>query len=372
MCYTVVRNSSVRRFTVSSYQLSSKLMQEDQVLHSPSEIKKENPSMSKILIANRGEIACRIIETCQKLSIPTVAIHSTIDAKSPHVAMADEAICVGPASSSDSYLNIDRVCKAIQDSGSEGVHPGYGFLSENAEFARRVSQMKTPCGKAVKFIGPSEQAIIDMGDKITSKKIAKEAGVNCIPGYDGFVNTSQEAISVANQIGYPVMIKATSGGGGKGMRICYNDQQVTEGFALSTAEAKSFFNDERLFIEKFIERPHHIEIQLLAGRKSEPGFEIEHDLEILCFPERECSIQRRNQKILEESPSSMLKPETRAEMIRQVKSLVRKTNYQSAGTVEFLVDEDQNFYFLEMNTRLQVEHPVTEMVMLSLHISLYW
>ena len=216
MCYTVVRNSSVRRFTVSSYQLSSKLMQEDQVLHSPSEIKKENPSMSKILIANRGEIACRIIETCQKLSIPTVAIHSTIDAKSPHVAMADEAICVGPASSSDSYLNIDRVCKAIQDSGSEGVHPGYGFLSENAEFARRVSQMKTPCGKAVKFIGPSEQAIIDMGDKITSKKIAKEAGVNCIPGYDGFVNTSQEAISVANQIGYPVMIKATSGGGGKG------------------------------------------------------------------------------------------------------------------------------------------------------------
>lgn len=352
-----------RGFTSSTYQLSSKLMQTGESIRQAPPKTEPKPAMSKILIANRGEIACRIIETCKTLSIPTVAIYSTIDAKSPHVQMADEAICVGPASSSDSYLNVDRVCKAIQDSGAEGVHPGYGFLSENSEFARRVSQMKTPCGKSVKFIGPPEHAIIDMGDKITSKKIAKEAGVNCIPGYDGFVHSSEEAISVANQIGFPVMIKATSGGGGKGMRICYNDEQVAEGFVLSTAEAKSFFNDERLFVEKFIERPHHIEIQLLAGRKAQAeDAEVENDLEILCFPERECSIQRRNQKILEESPSTLLLPETRAEMIRQVKSLVRKTNYESAGTVEFLVDEDQNFYFLEMNTRLQVEHPVTEMV----------
>jgi propionyl-CoA carboxylase alpha chain len=216
--------------------------------------------------------------------------------------------------------------------------------------------MIAPSGENVKFIGPSAEAIIQMGDKITSKKIAEDAGVNIIPGYDGFVTSQEHAVKIANQIGYPVMIKATSGGGGKGMRICYTDDEVKEGFLLSTAEAKSFFNDERLFIEKFIEKPHHIEIQLLAGRK-EGG-----DLEILCFPERECSIQRRNQKILEESPSTLLLEETRAEMVRQVKRLVRSVDYRSAGTVEFLVDEKQNFYFLEMNTRLQVEHPVTEMV----------
>ena len=215
-----------------------------------------------------------------------------------------------------------------------------------------------------------------MGDKITSKKIAQEAGVNTIPGYDGFATSPSHAVEIANAVGYPIMIKATSGGGGKGMRICYNDDQVKEGFMLSTAEAKSFFNDERLFIEKFIEKPHHIEIQLLAGRKvlddddattaadvsSSSRSSSRGELEILCFAERECSIQRRNQKILEESPSTLLTDETRAEMIRQVKRLVRKVDYTSAGTVEFLVDEEQNFYFLEMNTRLQVEHPVTEMV----------
>ena len=321
----------------------------------------------KILIANRGEIARRIIKTCKKLNVRTVAVYSTADSKSPHVQEADEAICVGPTASSESYLRVDNICEAILQSGADAVHPGYGFLSENAEFASHVEKLQVPSGEDgsgthnVTFIGPKSDAIIAMGDKITSKQIAQDANVNVIPGYDGFVTSPDHAVEVANSIGYPIMIKATSGGGGKGMRICYNDEQVREGFVLSTAEAKSFFNDERLFIEKFIERPHHIEIQLLAGKKTKKDGS-EGEVEILCFPERECSIQRRNQKILEESPSTLLEPETRAEMIRQVKSLVRKVGYTSAGTVEFLVDEKQNFYFLEMNTRLQVEHPVTEMV----------
>ncbi len=318
-----------------------------------------SPPFQKILIANRGEIARRIIKTCHKLNIQTVAIYSTADSKSPHVQEADEAVCVGPTASSESYLNVDNVSHAIKQTNADAIHPGYGFLSENAHFCKVVEEL------GVKFIGPNSDAIIAMGDKITSKQIAKNANVNIIPGYDGFVTSQSHAVEIANSIGYPVMIKATSGGGGKGMRICYTDDQVKEGFVLSTAEAKSFFNDERLFIEKFIERPHHIEIQLLAGRRQiidEDGNLNEGELEILCFPERECSIQRRNQKILEESPSTLLKPETRAEMIRQVKRLVREVGYTSAGTVEFLVDEDQNFYFLEMNTRLQVEHPVTEMV----------
>jgi propionyl-CoA carboxylase alpha chain len=245
------------------------------------------PPFNKILIANRGEIARRVMRTCRNENISTVAIYSTIDSKSPHVTDADEAICIGPAASSLSYLDVDNVCKAIELTGAEAIHPGYGFLSENAEFARRVEEIIAPSGNAVKFIGPSSDAIIQMGDKITSKKIAKDAGVNVIPGYDGFVTSQDHAVTIANQIGYPVMIKATSGGGGKGMRICYADAEVREGFLLSTAEAKSFFNDERLFIEKFIEKPHHIEFQLLSGRKD--GGE----LEILCFPERECSIQRQ-------------------------------------------------------------------------------
>jgi len=316
------------------------------------------PAFTKVLIANRGEIARRIIRTCKQRGIQTVAIYSTADSKSPHVQEADEAICVGTALSSESYLDVNHVCKAIEISGAQAVHPGYGFLSENAGFASRVEKM------GVKFIGPHSDAITAMGDKITSKKIAMEAGVNVIPGFDGFVTSQEDAVRVANDIGFPVMIKATSGGGGKGMRICYKDDEVREGFVLSTAEAKSFFNDERLFIEKYIEKPHHIEFQLLSGRKlsdNENG-ENENELEIICFPERECSIQRRNQKILEESPSTLLTEETRAEMVRQVKMLVRNVNYESAGTVEFLVDEEQNFFFLEMNTRLQVEHPVTEMV----------
>jgi propionyl-CoA carboxylase alpha chain len=320
------------------------------------------PPFQKILIANRGEIARRIIQTCHKLNIKTVAIYSTSDSKSPHVQEATESICVGPTNSSESYLHIDNIKYAIQKSGADAVHPGYGFLSENAEFSSLFYDDHNENGKnGVAFIGPSPNAISAMGDKITSKQIAQDANVNIIPGYDGFVTSPQHAIQVANDIGYPIMIKATSGGGGKGMRICYNDDQVQEGFGLSSAEAKSFFNDDRLFIEKFIENPHHIEIQLLAGYKNSKDGN-NKELEILCFPERECSIQRRNQKILEESPSTLLTPETRAEMIRQVKSLVRKVGYTSAGTVEFLVDEHQHFYFLEMNTRLQVEHPVTEMV----------
>eukprot|EP00565_Helicotheca_tamesis_P005070 CAMPEP_0185727002 /NCGR_PEP_ID=MMETSP1171-20130828/2808_1 /TAXON_ID=374046 /ORGANISM="Helicotheca tamensis, Strain CCMP826" /LENGTH=783 /DNA_ID=CAMNT_0028395467 /DNA_START=199 /DNA_END=2551 /DNA_ORIENTATION=- len=313
------------------------------------------PAFSKILIANRGEIALRIIRTAHSLSIPTVAIHSTIDSNSLHVQHATESVCIGPAPSIDSYLNIDAVCEAIQMTGADAVHPGYGFLSENAEFANRIQNMN------VAFIGPNSDAIIAMGDKIQSKKIAREAGVNVIPGYDGVLSSPEEAVKVAQEVGYPIMMKAAGGGGGKGMRICYTDQEVYDTYSLCKAEAINFFNDERIFIERFIENPHHIEIQLLSGRKKGDAGEDEFD--ILCFPERECSIQRRNQKILEESPSVLLTPSTRSEMIKQVKQLVRKVNYTSAGTVEFLVDDSgKDFYFLEMNTRLQVEHPVTEMI----------
>ena len=309
-----------------------------------------SPPFQKILIANRGEIALRVIRTCRALGIKTVAVHSTIDVRSPHVLAADEAVCLGPAPTSESYLNIDAVCDAIIATGAQAVHPGYGFLSENADFARRITEM------GVTFVGPSPSAIVAMGDKITSKRIAREANVSVIPGYDGFVSSPDHAVEIAEEVGYPVMIKATAGGGGKGMRICRNAAEVKEGYQLSTAEAKSFFGDERLFIERYVEKPHHIEFQVLSGRNSNG------ELDILVFPERECSIQRRNQKVIEESPSVLLTPETRKEMARQVRSLVRNVDYESAGTVEFLVDEEQNFFFLEMNTRLQVEHPITELV----------
>ena len=309
-----------------------------------------SPPFQKILIANRGEIALRIIRTCRAMGIQTVAVHSSIDVRSPHVLAADEAVCLGPAPTSESYLNIDALCDAITATGAQCVHPGYGFVSENAEFCRRVTEM------GVKFAGPSPSAIVAMGDKITSKQIARDANVNVIPGFDGFVSSPEHAVEIAEEVGYPVMIKATAGGGGKGMRICRNAAEVKEGYQLSTAEAKSFFGDERLFIERYVEKPHHIEFQVLSGRNSNG------ELDILVFPERECSIQRRNQKVIEESPSVLLTPETRAEMARQVRSLVRLVDYESAGTVEFLVDEEQNFFFLEMNTRLQVEHPITELV----------
>ncbi|KAL9180548.1 hypothetical protein ACHAXT_011001 [Thalassiosira profunda] len=328
-----------------------------------------DPPFRKILIANRGEIAIRVIKSARQHGVKTVAVYSTADARSPHVTLADEAVCIGPPASSDSYLDIDRVCAAVDLTGSEGVHPGYGFLSENAAFAERVAHMtvnEEPHGgsneataerKGVKFIGPSNHAIHSLGDKIQSKLIADAAGVSTIPGYNGVVTSPEHALEIAKDIGYPVMIKASSGGGGKGMRICYDDDAVVEGYRLGSAEAKSFFGDDRLLVEKYVEDPHHIEIQVLSGKNPGTG-----ELDILCFAERECSIQRRNQKVVEESPSPHLLPSTRREMIRQVKSLVREVGYESAGTVEFLVDKDQNFYFLEMNTRLQVEHPVTEMI----------
>ena len=320
------------------------------------------PPLRKILIANRGEIAIRIIKSAREHGIKTVAIYSSADARSPHVTMADEAVCLGPNPASNaSYLDIDKVCEAVRMTNSEGVHPGYGFLSENCNFAERVESIvldnNNERRKNVKFIGPSTHAIQSLGDKIQSKVIAASANVSTVPGFNGVVTSPSHALEIAHDIGYPVMIKASAGGGGKGMRICYTDEEVLEGYRLSKAESKSFFGDDRLLVEKYVEDPHHIEIQVLAGTNPITG-----QLDILCFPERECSIQRRNQKVIEESPSPHLLPSTRSEMIRQVKSLVRAVGYESAGTVEFLVDARQNFYFLEMNTRLQVEHPVTEMI----------
>ncbi|TDH66194.1 uncharacterized protein CCR75_006193 [Bremia lactucae] len=300
----------------------------------------------KILVANRGEIAVRVMRTCKKLGIKTVAVYSEPDVNSVAVRMADEAICVGPAPSSQSYLNIPQILKAVQFTGAEAVHPGYGFLSENKDFCEALDAM------GVKFIGPGHEAIQAMGDKITSKQLALDAGVNTIPGFLGEIHTSDEAIQVAQEIGYPVMIKASAGGGGKGMRVAYNDEDVRIGYRLSKEEAAHSFGDDRMFIEKFIEDPRHIEIQLLADAHGN----------VVALPERECSIQRRNQKVIEEAPSVLLDPDTRIAMSQQATMLAKKVGYVSAGTVEFLCDKDKNFYFLEMNTRLQVEHPVTELI----------
>mmetsp|Transcript_30806 Transcript_30806/g.46732 ORF Transcript_30806/g.46732 Transcript_30806/m.46732 type:complete len:719 (+) Transcript_30806:77-2233(+) len=305
----------------------------------------QNP-FDKVLIANRGEISSRVMRTCKDLGIKTVAIYSTHDAKAPYVSEADETICIG-----QSYLNEERVLEAIQESEAQACMPGYGFFSENAAFARRIPNNVT-------WLGPSPEAIVQMGCKIRSKQIAIDAGVSVIPGFEGELENFDHAAKVANDIGYPVLLKAAAGGGGKGMRICHNDQELKEGFPLAKAEAQKFFNDNRLLVEKYVVDPHHIEFQLLSGYKK--GSDSEMD--ILVFCERECSIQRRHQKILEESPSPLLKEETRLAMVKEVKQLVRNTGYTSAGTVEFLVDKDQNFYFLEMNTRLQVEHPVSETV----------
>lgn len=300
----------------------------------------------KVLIANRGEIASRVMRTCAALDIETVAIYSTYDCQAPYVKEADSSICIGK-----SYLDADRVLKAIEESGAQACMPGYGFFSENSKFAANM-----PPG--VKWLGPSPDAIDQMGCKIRSKLLAIKAGVHVIPGFEGELQSLDHALQVANEITYPVLIKAASGGGGKGMRICRSDQDVRDSYPLAKAEALNFFNDSRLLMEKYVERPHHIEFQLLSGKsRKSPG-----ELDILVFCERECSIQRRHQKILEESPSPLLKEETRLKMVEQVKKLVRQVDYTSAGTVEFLVDEEQNFYFLEMNTRLQVEHPVTESV----------
>ena len=367
--------ASVADKLLQQYYVSSRSFSSNETSKTISKYSNGPPPFRKILIANRGEIAIRIIQTARKHNIQTVAIYSTADSNSLHVKMADEAVCIGPPASNQSYLDIDKVCEAIDMTGSEAVHPGYGFLSENSHFAERVEEMfvneephhddgsssgssiNTDKKKSVKFIGPSKHAIESLGDKIQSKLIADAAGVSTIPGYNGVVTSPEHAVQIAHEIGYPVMIKASSGGGGKGMRICYTDEQVIEGYRLGSAEAKSFFGDDRLLVEKYVEDPHHIEIQVLSGMNPNTN-----ELDILCFVERECSIQRRNQKVIEESPSPHLLPSTRSEMIRQVKSLVREVGYESAGTVEFLVDKDQNCYFLEMNTRLQVEHPVTEMI----------
>uniref|UniRef100_A0A8C2I4F8 Propionyl-CoA carboxylase alpha chain, mitochondrial n=1 Tax=Cyprinus carpio TaxID=7962 RepID=A0A8C2I4F8_CYPCA len=303
-------------------------------------------TFDKILIANRGEIACRVIKTCKKMGIKTVAVHSDVDSSAVHVKMADEAVCVGPAPTSKSYLNMDAIMNAVKQTGAQAVHPGYGFLSENKEFAKRLA------AEGVTFIGPDTHAIQAMGDKIESKLIAKAAKVNTIPGFDGVVKDAEEAVKIAGEIGYPVMIKASAGGGGKGMRISWNDEETREGFRFSSQEAASSFGDDRLLIEKFIDNPRHIEIQVLADKHGNA----------LWLNERECSIQRRNQKVVEEAPSTFLDPDTRRAMGEQAVSLAKAVKYSSAGTVEFLVDSQKNFYFLEMNTRLQVEHPITECI----------
>ncbi len=300
----------------------------------------------KILVANRGEIACRVMKTARRMGIATVAVYSDADADAVHVEMADEAVHIGPAAASQSYLLGDRIIAACKQTGAEAVHPGYGFLSENAAFCEKLE------AEGIVFIGPKPKAIQAMGDKITSKKIAAEAGVSTVPGFMGLIEDAEHAVKIAGEIGYPVMIKASAGGGGKGMRIAWHDEEAREGFARSRSEAASSFGDDRIFIEKFVEEPRHIEIQVLADAQGN----------CLYLGERECSIQRRNQKVVEEAPSPFLDAETRAAMGAQSVALAKAVDYQSAGTVEFIVDKNRNFYFLEMNTRLQVEHPVTELV----------
>lgn len=302
--------------------------------------------IKKILIANRGEIACRVIKTARRMGIKTVAVYSDADRQALHVDMADEAVYIGPPQASQSYLVMDKIIDAIESTGADAVHPGYGFLSENPEFAKRLAQKK------VTFIGPNPKAILAMGDKITSKKLAQDAGVSCVPGHMGLIEDADEAVKIAQTVGYPVMIKASAGGGGKGMRIAYNDEQAREGFESSKNEAANSFGDDRIFIEKFVEQPRHIEIQVLGDKHGN----------VIYLGERECSIQRRNQKVIEEAPSPFLDAATRAAMGAESVALAKVVDYDSAGTVEFIVDKDKNFYFLEMNTRLQVEHPVTELI----------
>ncbi len=300
----------------------------------------------KILIANRGEIACRVMRTARRLGIATVAVYSEVDSGALHVREADEAIFIGGSASAESYLVSEKIIDAVRQSGAEAVHPGYGFLSENASFAEALE------AEGIVFIGPRKKAIAAMGDKIESKKLAAQAGVSTVPGYVGVLADDTEAVKVASDIGYPVMIKASAGGGGKGMRVAYNEDEVKEGFRSAVNEAVSSFGDDRVFIEKFIEEPRHIEIQIIADTKGNTIY----------LGERECSIQRRHQKVVEEAPSPFLDPQTRKLMGEQSVLLSKAVEYCSAGTVEFIVDKNKNFYFLEMNTRLQVEHPVTECI----------
>ena len=300
----------------------------------------------KILIANRGEIACRVMQTAKKMGIKTVAVYSEADKEARHVQLADEAVYIGPAPSRESYLVMDRIIQACKDTGAQAVHPGYGFLSENEQFARRCEE------EGIVFIGPKHQSIAAMGDKIASKKLALEAKVNTIPGHNEAIATTEEAVKIAQGIGYPVMIKASAGGGGKGLRVAFNDQEAAEGFVACKTEAMNSFGDDRIFIEKFVEGPRHIEIQVLGDAHGN----------VVYLNERDCSIQRRHQKVIEEAPSPFIDPATRKAMGEQAVALAKAVNYQSAGTVEFVVGKDKSFYFLEMNTRLQVEHPVTESI----------
>ena len=300
----------------------------------------------KILIANRGEIACRVIKTARKMGIATVAVYSDADCNALHVEMADEAVHIGPPAAAESYIVIAKIMDAVRQTGAEAVHPGYGFLSENSKFAEALE------AEGVAFIGPPKGAILAMGDKITSKKIAQESGVSTVPGHMDLIADAEEAVKISNQIGYPVMIKASAGGGGKGMRIAWDDDGAREGFQSSKNEAAASFGDDRIFIEKFITQPRHIEIQVLCDSHGNGIY----------LGERECSIQRRQQKVIEEAPSPFLNEKTRKKMGKQAVALAQAVDYTSAGTVEFIVDSDRNFYFLEMNTRLQVEHPVTELI----------
>ncbi len=301
----------------------------------------------KILIANRGEIACRVIKTARKMGIATVAVYSEADKDSLHVIEADEAVCIGPAASKESYLVMDKIIAACKQTGAEAVHPGYGFLSENAEFSRRLEE------EGIKFIGPKHYSVAKMGDKIESKKLAIEAKVNTIPGYNDAIAGPDEAVEIAKKIGYPVMIKASAGGGGKGLRVAYNDAEAHEGFSSCVNEARNSFGDDRVFIEKYVLEPRHIEIQVLGDSHGNYVY----------LNERDCSIQRRHQKVIEEAPSPFVDPEMRKAMGEQAVALARAVNYESAGTVEFVVSgATKEFYFLEMNTRLQVEHPVTELI----------
>jgi len=301
---------------------------------------------NKILIANRGEIACRVIKTARKMGIKTVAVYSEADKDALHVDLADEAVCIGPAASKESYLVMDKIIAACKQTGAQAVHPGYGFLSENAEFSRRLEE------EGIKFIGPKHYSVGKMGDKIESKKLALEARVNTIPGYNEAISGPDEAVKIAQGIGYPVMIKASAGGGGKGLRVAFNDKEAHEGFSSCVSEAKNAFGDDRVFIEKYVLEPRHIEIQVLGDSFGNYVY----------LNERDCSIQRRHQKVIEEAPSPFVDQAMRKAMGEQAVALARAVQYESAGTVEFVVGADKSFYFLEMNTRLQVEHPVTELI----------
>ncbi|MBL8316098.1 MAG: acetyl-CoA carboxylase biotin carboxylase subunit, partial [Rubrivivax sp.] len=300
----------------------------------------------KILIANRGEIACRVIKTAKKMGIATVAVYSEADADALHVELADESVCIGPPPSRESYLVADKIIAAAKSTGAQAIHPGYGFLSENEEFAKRVE------AEGLVFIGPKHYSIAAMGDKIASKKLAGEAKVNTIPGWNDAIESPEQAVAIAKDIGYPVMIKASAGGGGKGLRVAFNDQEAFDGFSSCRNEAKASFGDDRVFIEKYVLEPRHIEIQVLGDAHGN----------VIYLNERECSIQRRHQKVIEEAPSPFISDATRKAMGEQAVALAKAVKYQSAGTVEFVVGKDQDFYFLEMNTRLQVEHPVTECI----------